>query len=271
MPTNDPNQSKPDREEWRQVIARTLLRTFLATPPMSPQEAATSLRSHIFQPQHGGLMGLLDKHKWISVGKMLKVPSTIIAFPEMTETMENYPVIFKGTELSSAMPAMMCETLGIEYNDYQLGHLKPYPGFFRSAESVARNGHAIFIEPDTYRAMAKKICWIMADAEQGARLLGVINVPIYRDALRPDLPSDNTKKTKPAASKAMLEWSELRDVARNMLAASNCDSEQLDQLYERAQSSENSGFMTLVQAQRQKNASKPNDSRGDAGREAPGR
>src|SRR5579884_1763638 len=128
MPTNDPNQPQDGRQEQQQIIARTLLRTFLATPPLSPQEAGRRLKRMQFQSHHGELGGYYSKFQWIAASRVLRNNAVTVVMPEMSETLANYRTMFSGTQVASAMQAMLQNMLAVDYNECQAGHIKPYGG-----------------------------------------------------------------------------------------------------------------------------------------------
>jgi hypothetical protein len=240
----------------------------------------------MFHATHGELMGLSYDYNWKAVSRLVRSDTVVIALPEISEMIENYPTTFSSGKAKWAMSGLMQDILGVDVGRYEAGDLKPRARLFKM-HSDQPIGQAIFMDEYAYRVMARQMIWMLADAEEGARVMGFMDQDLYRNAFLPNWPAkpeegaanapsaegqpaqgDKTKARQNDAAHSKGEWSEMREIARNMLSAALCDEEDLGMLQERAVKTENFGFLELIAQHRE--LLKQQKYRRDSGREGGG-
>lgn len=262
MPTNDPaQQPSKDGNERQRIIARTLLRNFLVTPALEPQALARYPQIQSFKSHHGHLLGLKSDGYWASIRRATLHPkSVVVVLPDLEELLVDYPVLFKSSQVPDALKTLMEHILKFKEKQYQAGEVgRPPDGILQTLQTSRTTGHAVFIDREAYKTMARCLCWALADPEEGAYFLGFMNKDLYRNALRPPLPReprdtpppDGETLTKPKISPGASEWSETRNIVMNMLRAADCDYSNLNALYEHAMQTENYDFVAMIKQYQQ--------------------
>lgn len=241
------------------VIARTVLRTFLATPPLLAQDVENQVRADEFKTYFGTLAATPRQPDWLPLNSALRGHSRIVPLPDLESLLGiHYPAAERGRH---AVAKMLEDALGIHPAYFNAGFLaRTVPGWLPFLSSREQTGHLIIIENSAYRNMARTVCKQLADPKQGAQLLGFQRVEDYRDALKKPYPADalehrslaqriihREQEEFSAGKKSIIkrmrseeqipgimgkadEWSEARDIVKNMLRESQYGSDGLEPL-----------------------------------------